>query len=553
MSQITDSVRNESAATVRRRASVDIEAMALNALAELTEQFSKKPDYRCLLDQLVLTVSGQFSVADVIAVVRNPEAGASPPICSGTGHFQDAAGIGLDCQQLELSEYFLADPRPCCFDREDLPDDAQRILARLKETGVQVLVPLIHGEWYWGVIGLGEKISHKPLADSELELLSTLANASAPFIANSFLITQMRGLNAWYLEILDSVRQGVFVFGEQDYTLKKVNSAGMSILRDCLPNVSDFDSVIGQPLDSVFPEYAFPGWGRRLLKTRAGTHSSFIENQVAKGPEFERIYNVRFSSIERRDERESDLVFTLDDVTAQKENEQKLFDLEKFADKGVMASSIAHELNNFLALILGGVELAQMAMARGNMDKVANSLEKLKSHVGKMERYTAGLTDYTRLEACKSIASLNSTVTDVLSFVLVQKKFTRVSISTDLEPNLPSFEMDTDQIAQLLLNVLNNAADAVAETRRPDGHIEVKTSVEGDTVLLSISDNGSGITPEVKKKLFKFHLTTKETGHGYGLVICAKIISNHRAEVDINSEPGQGTTFVFRFPLHPEA
>jgi len=109
--------------------------------------------------------------------------------------------------------------------------------------------------------------------------------------------------------------------------------------------------------------------------------------------------------------------------------------------------------------------------------------------------------------------------------------------------------MDTDQISQLLLNLLNNAADAIEEGEKDEGRILVKTVKEGNIVNLSVSDNGVGIEPDIKDKLFKTHLTTKINRHGYGLVTCAVISENHDAYVEIDSEPGQGATFSIRLPI----
>ena len=247
--------------------------------------------------------------------------------------------------------------------------------------------------------------------------------------------------------------------------------------------------------------------------------------------------------------RDSDLIVTLDDITSQKESEQRLFDLEKFAEKGVMASSISHELNNFLALILGGVEMTQLSIGKNNTEKAESTLEKLKSNISKMERFTAGLMDYTKLETSKKPVQLNSIITDVLSFVAAQKRFKMINIYTDIETDLPELEMDSDQIAQLLMNFLNNAADAIKEAGHNTGHIAVKTSCLENQVALSIADNGTGIPDDVKERLFKSHLTTKPGGHGYGLVTCGKIIQNHNADIDIETELGKGTTFTLRFPF----
>ena len=215
-----------------------------------------------------------------------------------------------------------------------------------------------------------------------------------------------------------------------------------------------------------------------------------------------------------------------------------------------MASSIAHELNNFLGLVLGGVELAERAVQKNDLKRLAGTLEKLKLTVAKMERFTSGLMDYSRLNTSKALRDLNGVITDVLSFVSVQKKFSDITITTQLDKSIPKTDMDDQQIAQLLLNLLNNAADAIKEAHRPTGKILVRTFSANEMLHFSISDNGVGIAPELKEKLFRSHFTTKEKGHGYGLVTVGNIITNHAATVQIDSEVGKGTTFTFQFPAH---
>jgi two-component system NtrC family sensor kinase len=240
----------------------------------------------------------------------------------------------------------------------------------------------------------------------------------------------------------------------------------------------------------------------------------------------------------------------LDDITKQKQNEQKMFDLERLADKGLMAASISHELNNFLGLILAGVEMSQAYLERNRSEDTVLSLEKVKGNISKMIRYTAGLMDYTRLETNKQNANLNEIITDVLSFLAVQRKFSRHSIRTELDSRLPNLNLDSDQIAQLLLNMLNNASDAIIDSKQNNGIIEIRTVRSGDFAVLKISDNGAGMTNDVKEKLFNIQLTTKPGGHGYGLVTCGKIVKNHGGRIEIISQPGTGATFEIYFPLN---
>jgi signal transduction histidine kinase len=309
------------------------------------------------------------------------------------------------------------------------------------------------------------------------------------------------------------------------------------------------ESLTHVPIDWIFPDDIYRGWSDRLCEADRGKGRERVISLVAFGPSGKRIFSVRVASLEGEPGEDRGFVVSLDDVTAQKETEQRMFDLERLADKGVMASSIAHELNNFLGMLLGGVELAELNLSRGKVDKTEGTIAKLKGHVSKMKRFTAGLMDYGKLNTSKSLGNLNPVISDVLSFISVQRKFSNVKVDTVLADGLPDFNLDSDQMAQLLLNLLNNAADAISEAGSKAGKIRITTSSSEGRILLSVADNGVGIKPQVREHLFRSHLTTKEGGHGYGLVTCARIIDNHNGRVDIVSEVGQGATFCLHFPI----
>jgi signal transduction histidine kinase len=225
-----------------------------------------------------------------------------------------------------------------------------------------------------------------------------------------------------------------------------------------------------------------------------------------------------------------------------------MIDLELLAERGAMAASIAHELNNYLGMILGGVQLTQIAVARANMERAAQCLDRLCECAAQMERFTAGLMDRGRLDTRREETDLNAVITDVISFATAQRRFKRIKFDLRIEADLPKCEIDREQITQVLLNLINNAADAITETGRTDGRISVETAADADAVTMTVADNGPGMTPEVQAKLFREQLTTKPTGHGYGLVTCAAIIANHQGTVDVRSAPGHGTAMTIRIP-----
>ena len=521
--------------------------MALDALSKLARQFSNQPQLERLSDLLLLTVAGQFSIGSAFLSFSHPGLADPRHAFQGIGKFKKNSVLERLELDNQVSDYFIAHPSPVDLELLIELEDCHDFAATLKDNGVFIVVPFVHNDSIIGLLGLGEKVTGKPYDVNDLEILSTFAHSITPFVSNSLLFREISDLNRWYVDILNSVEQSVLIFDSRQI-LKLANTSAVCILEKLYGNVGIFLSK-RPTIKEVLNDTVFPGWLMRIDASEIYSSGRMLENMTAYIADREFIYNVRVGKIRQETRGDYDTFITLDDITDQKASELRLYEVEKLAEKGIMVASISHELNNFLGLILGGAEIAAMSLNKGNTDKVSATLEKIKANVGRMERYTSGLVDLARLNTSKEETNLNSVIAEVLSFVSVQKRYKRITIHTDLARDLPPFVFDSDQMSQLLMNLVNNAADAIVESGRPNREISVTTRLDDNKAVLSVTDNGVGIPPDVKDRLFKAHLTTKENGHGYGLVTCAKIIDNHRGEVDIKTEIGQGTTFTLSFPI----
>jgi signal transduction histidine kinase len=133
-----------------------------------------------------------------------------------------------------------------------------------------------------------------------------------------------------------------------------------------------------------------------------------------------------------------------------------------------------------------------------------------------------------------------------------------VQFTNEIEENLPNVEIDVGQIQQVLMNLLANAADAIAERSASLGdqaetftrRIGIATHYDADKEMLEIrlSDNGTGMSEETLNKLFTLHFSTKKGGHGLGLHNCRKIVELHQGNISVESTEGEGTTFTIVLP-----
>ena len=528
------------------------QTLALDALSNLTGRFCEKPDFEELINLLLMTLCGQFSVAHAFALLLKPSTQSLNETFFATGGFKGNAGLeSLSGRPADWSCLIRDRQTRRAEDLEESP--CARSLSRvLRGAGVVLVSPLIHTDDFFGVIGLGERITELPYSREDMELLNTITNTVTPLVANSYLFTDIANLKAWYLDILNSVRQGVFVF-DQGLRLRKVNKAGLEILSGMGTGKVTAKHLDGASIGEVFPGTAFSGWVGRFQDVLGGGQKVWTDTAAASMGGNVRVFNVDVVESDEGAGPGPSFIITLDDVTVQKHREQRLFDLQITADRGKMASTIAHELNNFLTLLLGGVELMGMALESDDKPRVRETMEKLKRQVTNLERFSRGLTDFKSIGSNKRTHNLNALVEDVLSFISVQGRFKGLKIIPVLSESLPDIEMDKDQITQVLLNLLANAADAIGESGDADGRIIVRTRTDRQGIDLQVSDNGAGLKPGVEERLFAENITTKQSGHGFGLMTCARIIKSHGGSIEVHSEPGKGTAFTVRFPINETA
>lgn len=526
---------------------IDKNALAMDALSKLAKQFTEDTDYNKLIGNLLYTLAGQFSVNNAFVIILKEGDYSSNQFYCGIGKYKNNELLKSIDVNNDLIEYFKNNNQPLSVDEINLDGKSENFIYKLHESNVCIISPLVLNNKFLGLISLSERVTGKDFESKDFEILKALVNSITPFISNTFLFMEISNINTWYLNILNSVKHGIFVF-DKNFHLKNVNDTGFELLKIFKSKIKQKKSLLDVSIEFIFTESIFPGWAAKIKKAYVSKRKQVLKNQKAGSDTLDKIFDVSINTIRHKDKSGSDMIITIDDVTVIKESEQRMFEMEKFADKGVMASSIAHELNNFLGLLLGGVELTTIHLNKGNTDKIISNIEKLKKNIVKMQRFTAGLMDYTKLSTSKSIANINNVIDDVISFLTVQKRYSGIHIRTELLLELEEIEFDGDQISQLLLNFLNNAADAIKEANINNGQITIKTFQEPDFVYLLVKDNGPGIKESVKNKLFKHYLTTKKSGHGYGLVTCGKILENHNAAVTIESKEGDGATFIIKFP-----
>jgi two-component system, NtrC family, sensor kinase len=235
---------------------------------------------------------------------------------------------------------------------------------------------------------------------------------------------------------------------------------------------------------------------------------------------------------------------------------------EKLASVGLLAAGIAHELNNPLTGILTFSHLIRKKLPDGSQD--AEDLDLVISETKRCATIIRRLLDFARQRPPeKKFADLNQVIADTVRLVERPANLHDIEITLDLDPGLPQVWIDEDLVKQVVMNVLVNAQHAIADkgsiTVRSRRVPEPRSGEPGAPPVLmvevSVTDTGSGITPENLKRIFDPFFTSKGVGKGTGLGLSVShgIVKAHGGTIEVESTPGAGSTFHIFLPMEPPA
>jgi len=249
-----------------------------------------------------------------------------------------------------------------------------------------------------------------------------------------------------------------------------------------------------------------------------------------------------------------------EDITARKLAEEQaeqrraeLAHLSRVAMLGELSGALAHELNQPLTAILSNAQAAQRFLAAGvqNVGEVREILDDIVEDDKRAGAVIRGLRVLLKKEeVAYHRLDLNAVALDVLRLMRSDLLNRNFRWSTDLCSELPVVLGDGIQLQQVLLNLVMNACDAMADNLGDERRLEVRTARGGDgSVIASVSDRGRGIPPADLERIFEPFVTTKSNGMGLGLSVCRTIVDAHGGSIVVSSEPGKGSTFTVVLPL----
>jgi len=241
------------------------------------------------------------------------------------------------------------------------------------------------------------------------------------------------------------------------------------------------------------------------------------------------------------------------DVTDLKRLEEQLIQAEKLAAMGQMLAGVAHELNNPLTAILGVTELVRER--EGLDESMKRQLDLTHRQARRAARIVQNLLEFSRPASPQKKSIDLSTIIE-RTLQLHEHSLRRNQVQVDFTPrtDLPPIVGDANQLIQVFLNLISNAEQAIHEVRE-SGRIQIRLTLAGENVVVTVQDDGVGISPEAMPRLFDPFYTTKRPGGGtgLGLSICLSIAREHGGTIQAEPLPGGGSAFSVYLPAESPA
>lgn len=419
-------------------------------------------------------------------------------------------------------------------------------------------VPLTVKNRTIGVIYLDNTNQARMFLKSDLYLFELYAQLVSNALHNAAMYNSLDTMKRYHESVVHNTPVGIVVLDNQG-RVATVNPMALEIFD---LNRNNVVTVSEGPNPTFFidrlPIGEQPRW-RKMIGDAITSRQEFSDPRYFHNTGYlEKVLSIRLSPIADLPDGSHGVTMAVEDVTEKVLMEKYVILSEKLVARGEMAASVAHELNNYLSIISNNAELLGLNLDREKYDKVKFNAKSITENIFKIKRFVDSLMDFSKPDPEYISYDIKHLVDDLLFSLRVQPRFKLIHFTLDLATEIPNVEIDVGQIQQVLMNLLNNAADAIEEqaVQHQSSGKDFKRQISigacydkaAERLEVEVSDNGTGMNEETLGKLFNLHFTTKKHGHGLGLYNCRKIVEQHGGELLVSSKEGEGTIFKVVLP-----
>jgi two-component system NtrC family sensor kinase len=521
----------EEAETVRSELAKRLEELA--ALQQMTLTLSETLVLDHIVGEIATFVRG-FVEADGVLVALAPEDSATFQIAAADGCVSTLAGSEMAREDAGLLGEALKENRVTLSHPED--DQRPELVAGF---GVKVaaVAPLeTHGTVRGVLAAVREE--PKPFTSDDIRQLVTVATHTAMALAHASSVELLkRGKEQWEATF-DVLSTGIAVV-DGKCQIRRANKTLAEMLNRPVTEAIGVNLADELPGDSNL----LAGY---LSKIQDGEQTSSLTH-ISTDPE----KRFQISASQMRGTSANWAVVQIEDVTERNLIEEQLIQSEKMATVGQLVSGVAHDLNNPITSIAG---VADLLVNRGSGSPTdLEHFQMIHEQAERAAHIVRNLLTFARKDPVETIhADINDIAERAAALIHHDMKLREVSFELKLADSLPAIRGDSHELQQVVLNLLTNAIQAVAENPADSPrHVILSTALQNEQVTLEIADSGPGIDEKMLPQIFLPFVTTKPPGEGtgLGLSIAYRIIQAHNGSIEALPRPNGGMSFMVSLPM----
>jgi two-component system NtrC family sensor kinase len=499
----------------------------------------------------------QRIIERAIEVIPNADAGSL--IVPKDDVFVYAAAVALDMRHLQnltfdredFLKYQPGSQKVERLSQQELLELSQKIFplafdqyaeaTRIHEVKSALRAILRAGEDILGSINIDSRSTLNAFTEEDEQTLLLFAGQAAIAIQNARLFEEIRAAEANYRDLFDNANDFIFTL-DSNFRISSANKAileatGYQLHEIIRMRITNF--IEPEQRDRLFKLFK----ARLASPQAAATFELPVRGKGARKALLEITFRVR-----RLGQRPVSIHCIARDITQRRELEQQLRQTEKLSTIGKLVAGVAHELNNPLTSIIGYASLLRendrLQPYQGDLEIIFHQADRARIIVKDL------LTFARKFDLDTKPVDINQVLQTSLTLTRPVLQSQNIQVTTSLDFSIPLTLADPHQLEQVFVNLITNAAQALATVTRPR-QLTITAKQAKENILLSFADNGPGILPEIANRIFDPFFSTKQVGEGtgLGLSICFGIISEHKGRIWTEDSPGGGATFYIELPI----